>query len=84
MRHFIFTDISRDGTLAGPNLESLGELVGAVDASVIASGGISSVEDIGAAAQTGASGAIIGRAIYDGRIDLAEAIAATRQTEFTA
>ena len=84
VRHFIFTDISRDGTLAGPNLESLGELVGAVDAGVIASGGISSLEDIEAAAQTGASGTIIGRALYDGRIDLAAAIAATRQTELTA
>jgi phosphoribosylformimino-5-aminoimidazole carboxamide ribotide isomerase len=84
VRHFIFTDISRDGTLAGPNLESLGELVQAVDAGVIASGGISSLEDIEAAAHTGASGAIIGRALYDGRIDLAEVIAATRQVESTA
>jgi phosphoribosylformimino-5-aminoimidazole carboxamide ribotide isomerase len=84
VRHFIFTDISRDGTLAGPNLESLGELVQAVEAGVIASGGISSLKDIEAAAQTGASGAIIGRALYDGRIDLAEAITATRQTELTA
>jgi phosphoribosylformimino-5-aminoimidazole carboxamide ribotide isomerase len=84
VRHFIFTDISRDGTLAGPNLESLGELVRAVEAGVIASGGISSLKDIEAAAQSGASGAIIGRALYDGRIDLAEAITATRQTELTA
>jgi phosphoribosylformimino-5-aminoimidazole carboxamide ribotide isomerase len=84
VRHFIFTDISRDGTLAGPNLESLGELVQAVEAGVIASGGISSLKDIEAAAQSGASGAIIGRALYDGRIDLAEAITATRQTELTA
>jgi phosphoribosylformimino-5-aminoimidazole carboxamide ribotide isomerase len=84
VRHFIFTDISRDGTLAGPNLESLAELVQAVEAGVIASGGISSLKDIEAAAQTGASGAIIGRALYDGRIDLAEAITATRQTELTA
>jgi phosphoribosylformimino-5-aminoimidazole carboxamide ribotide isomerase len=84
VRHFIFTDISRDGTLAGPNLESLGELVQAVEAGVIASGGISSLKDIEAAAQSGASGAIIGRALYDGRIGLAEAITATRQTELTA
>ena len=79
VRHFIFTDISRDGTLSGPNLESLGELVHAVNADVIASGGISSVEDIGAAARAGATGAIIGRALYDGRFDLSEAIATTRQ-----
>lgn len=83
VRHFIFTDINRDGVLAGPNLDSLGELVNAVEADVIASGGISSIDDISAAAATGASGAIIGRALYEGRIDLAEALAATRQTEHT-
>lgn len=84
VRHFIFTDISRDGTLTGPNLESLSELVHALDADVIASGGMSSIEDIEAAAKVGATGAIIGRGLYDGRIDLAEAIAATRQLEQTA
>jgi phosphoribosylformimino-5-aminoimidazole carboxamide ribotide isomerase len=81
VRHFIFTDISRDGTLAGPNLESLGEVVAAVDADVIASGGISSVEDIRAAAASGAAGVIVGRALYDGRIELADAIAAMKQAE---
>jgi phosphoribosylformimino-5-aminoimidazole carboxamide ribotide isomerase len=81
VRHFIFTDIRRDGTLAGPNLESLGEVVAAVDADVIASGGISSVEDIRAAAASGAAGAIVGRALYDGRIDLADAIGAMKQAE---
>ena len=81
VRHFIFTDINRDGVLAGPNLDSLGEVVNAVEADVIASGGISSLDDIAAAAATGASGAIIGRALYEGRIDLAEALAHTRQTE---
>jgi phosphoribosylformimino-5-aminoimidazole carboxamide ribotide isomerase len=84
VRHFIFTDISRDGTLTGPNLETLSDLVHAVDADVIASGGMSSIGDIEAAANVGASGAIIGRALYDGRIDLAEAITATRQLEQTA
>ena len=78
VRHFIFTDINRDGMLAGPNLESLGEIVRAVEADVIASGGISSTDDIAAAAAIGASGAIIGRALYEGRIDLVEALAASR------
>jgi phosphoribosylformimino-5-aminoimidazole carboxamide ribotide isomerase len=78
VRHFIYTDIRRDGTLTGPNLESLRELVEAVDGDVIASGGISSLGDIVAVAAAGASGVIVGRAIYDGRIDLREAIAAAR------
>ncbi|MBA2598549.1 MAG: 1-(5-phosphoribosyl)-5-[(5-phosphoribosylamino)methylideneamino]imidazole-4-carboxamide isomerase [Chloroflexia bacterium] len=81
VRHFIFTDIRRDGTLSGPNLESLGELVAAVDADVIASGGISSLADITAAAAAGAAGTIVGRALYDGRIDLREAIAAARAVD---
>lgn len=84
VRHFIFTDIGRDGVLAGPNLASLAELVDAVDAHVIASGGISSVADIEAAAAAGASGAIIGRALYEGRIDLAQALASTRQVDSNA
>jgi phosphoribosylformimino-5-aminoimidazole carboxamide ribotide isomerase len=83
VRHFIFTDINRDGTLSGPNLESLGEVVQAVDADVIASGGMSSIDDIKAVAKVGATGAIIGRALYDGRIDLGEAIAAVHEAERT-
>ena len=73
--HFIYTDIRRDGTLSGPNVEGLSELIQQVDADVIASGGVASVADLKAVATIGASGAIIGRALYDGRIDLAEAIA---------
>jgi phosphoribosylformimino-5-aminoimidazole carboxamide ribotide isomerase len=73
VRHFVYTDIRRDGTLSGPNLQGLSELIDQVDADVIASGGIASLEDITAVATIGASGAIIGRALYDGRIDLAEA-----------
>ncbi len=81
VRHFIYTDIRRDGTLSGPNLEGLSELVEKVDADVIASGGIASLDDITAAANVGATGAIIGRALYDGRVDLAEALALFRPTE---
>ena len=84
VRHFIFTDINRDGTLSGPNLESLGEVVQAVEGDVIASGGMSSIDDIKAAAKVGATGAIIGRALYDGRIDLGEAIVAVHEAERTA
>jgi phosphoribosylformimino-5-aminoimidazole carboxamide ribotide isomerase len=81
VRHFIYTDIRRDGTLTGPNLEGLRELVETVDANVIASGGISSIDDIVAVSATGATGVIVGRAIYDGRIDLRDAIAAARPLE---
>ena len=78
VRHFIFTDIRRDGTLTGPNLESLGELISAINADVIASGGVGRLADIEAAREAGAAGAIVGRALYDGRVDLAEAIALAR------
>jgi phosphoribosylformimino-5-aminoimidazole carboxamide ribotide isomerase len=78
VRHFIFTDIRRDGTLSGPNLESLQELISAVHADVIASGGVGTLADIEAAQEVGAAGAIVGRALYDGRVDLAEAIALAR------
>jgi len=81
VRHFVYTDIRRDGTLSGPNLEGLTELVEEIDADVIASGGISSLEDIEAVANVGARGAIIGRALYDGRIDLAAAVALFQRTE---
>jgi phosphoribosylformimino-5-aminoimidazole carboxamide ribotide isomerase len=78
---FIFTDISRDGQLSGPNLASLGELIEAVDAAIIASGGIGTLADLRATAQVGAGGTIVGRALYDHRIDLREAIAVTRLSE---
>jgi phosphoribosylformimino-5-aminoimidazole carboxamide ribotide isomerase len=81
VRHFVYTDIRRDGTLAGPNLQALGELIEKVDAGIIASGGIASLEDIQAVAVAGASGVIIGRALYDGRIDLGEALALFQWTE---
>ncbi|HEX2282722.1 MAG TPA: 1-(5-phosphoribosyl)-5-[(5-phosphoribosylamino)methylideneamino]imidazole-4-carboxamide isomerase, partial [Thermomicrobiales bacterium] len=59
VRHFISTDIRRDGTLSGPNLQALSELVEKIDADVIASGGITSLQDIEAVAATGATGAIV-------------------------
>lgn len=75
LQHVIYTDILRDGKLSGPNLEALSELVKSSSSAVIASGGISSLDDLVTVRATGAQGAIIGRAIYDGRIDLAEALA---------
>jgi len=73
----VFTDIGRDGMMQGPNLESLKaavEAAGKAGVPVIASGGISTIADVRAVAATGAAGAIIGRALYDGSIDLAEAL----------
>ena len=81
VRHFVYTDIRRDGTLSGPNLDALDELIGKVDADIIASGGIASLDDIKAVAAAGATGAIVGRALYDGRIDLGEALALFQRTE---
>jgi phosphoribosylformimino-5-aminoimidazole carboxamide ribotide isomerase len=78
---FIFTDIRRDGTLTGPNLTALSDLVALLGRGVIASGGIGSVADVADVARTGVEGVIIGRALYDGRIDLGAAIAAARIPE---
>lgn len=74
VEHIIYTDISRDGRLQGPNLESLGEMLAATTASVIASGGISSLDDIRNVATAGAAGVIIGAALYHRRFELIEAL----------
>jgi phosphoribosylformimino-5-aminoimidazole carboxamide ribotide isomerase len=74
----IFTDIARDGMLAGLNLAATEALARAVPIPVIASGGVASVEDVRAvrASTAGIEGVILGRALYDGRLTPAEAIAA--------
>lgn len=72
----IYTDILRDGAMKGPNITATEALARAVDIPVIASGGVSSMTDLRALKDTGViSGAISGRALYDGAIDLAEALA---------
>jgi phosphoribosylformimino-5-aminoimidazole carboxamide ribotide isomerase len=73
---FEVTAIDRDGVLTGPDLELLASAV-ASGARVIASGGVRSVADLEAVRAAGCAGAIVGRALYDGSLDLAEAIAAT-------
>lgn len=75
VRHLVFTDIGRDGNLAGPNVESLTTMIEAVDANVIASGGISSLTDIRLVRDAGAAGVIIGTALYTSVVSLPDAIA---------
>ncbi len=77
----IYTDISRDGRLQGPNLESLGDILMATSASVIASGGIGSLEDIRQVAKAGAAGVIIGAALYHRKFELTEALALASNPE---
>ncbi|MCE8008092.1 1-(5-phosphoribosyl)-5-[(5-phosphoribosylamino)methylideneamino]imidazole-4-carboxamide isomerase [Aestuariivita sp.] len=71
----IYTDIDRDGAMQGPNVAATADLARAVSIPVIASGGVSSLQDLAALRDTGViSGAISGRALYDGAIDLTEAL----------
>ena len=71
---FIYTDISRDGTLTEPNFKAIAELLAGTNLPLIASGGISSLEHLYRLSQLGVEGAIVGRALYTGDIDLKEAI----------
>ena len=72
----IYTDISRDGMLKGPNLQAMKEMADSVSMDVIASGGVSRLTDIVDLKQTGVSGVIVGKALYTGNVDLKEAILA--------
>ena len=71
----VHTDIARDGMLEGVNVEATAELVAATDVPVIASGGVGSLRDVQRCREAGCAGVIIGRAWYEGRIDLARAFA---------
>jgi phosphoribosylformimino-5-aminoimidazole carboxamide ribotide isomerase len=70
----VYTDISRDGMLEGANIEVMGELASVIDVPLIASGGVTSLEDVRKLAHLGLAGCIIGRALYEGCIDLRAAI----------
>lgn len=72
----VYTDIAKDGMMAGPNLPALTEMIRATRLPVVASGGVSSAADIRAVAACGAAGCIVGRALYDGAVTLADAIVA--------
>jgi phosphoribosylformimino-5-aminoimidazole carboxamide ribotide isomerase len=78
-RRIVLTDIARDGMLAGPNLGLLEVLAAALEIPIIQSGGIGSLDDVRQVAMHGlAEGVIIGRALYEGRLSLKEAVSLTR------
>lgn len=76
VRHFIYTDTTRDGTLSHPNFETVEEVVQEIEYPIMVAGGIATVEDVVRLRDIGAGGAITGMAIYTGSLDLAVAIRA--------
>lgn len=74
VKTIIFTDISRDGTLTGPNLEQLVEINNAVSCDITASGGVTNIDDIINLKAKGLYGAICGKSIYQGTLDLQQAV----------
>ena len=72
----VYTDIQRDGMLTGVNVEATAQVIAATDVPVIAAGGLRSVDDVLRCRRIGCAGAVIGRAYYEGTIDLAAALAA--------
>jgi len=79
VKRFIYTDITRDGTLTEPNFDAIAELIDAIGLPVIAAGGISSVNHLRVLKKLGAEGAIVGKALYTGDINLKQALAALSQ-----
>jgi phosphoribosylformimino-5-aminoimidazole carboxamide ribotide isomerase len=77
-RRVIYTDISRDGMLAGANVQAVAAMVEALDIPVIASGGVTTLDDIRKLKAAGVEGAIIGKALYSGELALADALAAAQ------
>jgi len=71
----VYTDIATDGTLAGPNVTGLEEMLEVAKAPLIASGGIATLDDIRTVRSLGCAGCIVGRALYDGAFTLADAVA---------
>ncbi|MDK2820772.1 MAG: phosphoribosylformimino-5-aminoimidazole carboxamide ribotide isomerase [Clostridia bacterium] len=80
VKRVVFTDISRDGTLKGPNIEAIRELAKSIGIKVIASGGIANLDDLRALQELepeGVEGAILGKSLYNGNFTLEEALAVT-------
>ncbi len=74
VRTIVYTDIATDGTLKGPNVKAMAEMAAAVDADIIASGGIGSAEHIKSLENTGVEGVIVGRALYTGDVKLSDLV----------
>jgi len=74
----VYTDISKDGMLAGPNIDRTKQLVETVDLPIVAAGGVTTVEDVKRLKNAGVAGAIIGRALYEGTITLTDALDAAK------
>lgn len=79
VKRFIYTDISRDGTLTEPNFTAIFELVNTIRLPIIAAGGISSLTHLRMLKQLGVEGAIVGKALYTGDINLKQALATINQ-----
>ncbi len=75
----IYTDIAKDGMLGGPNITAMREMVSAVDVPVIASGGVTTVEDVANLTTVGVEGCVVGRALYEGHLTLQDAMVAARK-----
>lgn len=73
-RRLVYTDISRDGTLTSPNFQAIAELMSQVKAHIIASGGVATISHLERLARMGVEGAIVGKALYSGDIDLFQAL----------
>jgi len=76
----VYTDIARDGMLAGPNLAAMAAMQRAVSLPVVASGGVTVLEDVHRLAELGLAGCIIGRSLYEGTLHLADALGAAKST----
>lgn len=74
LRSIIYTDISRDGMLSGPNFEAIQKMISSVGIPIVVSGGVSTLEDLKRLKELGAGGVILGRSLYENRIDFKEAL----------
>jgi len=81
VKTFLITSIARDGTLSGPDLDTLNEACRYSDVSVIAAGGIGDLRDLALLSHTGVWGAVVGKALYEGRFTLEQAIKTGKQEE---
>lgn len=75
----IYTDIAKDGMLAGPNFAAMAEMSDAVELPVVASGGVTAASDITELTRLGLDGCIVGRALYEGKLTLSEALEAAKR-----